>query len=564
LTADITKVLDCDIIVLGAGGGGLVAAARASALSDKKIIIVEKAARSGGGASGAGDFRVYNSKWQKERGLDDSLQTDLLKFMDETYWKLDRELVLNTFLATGEFFDWCCTLSDDVADHWKPGRYIFDFPDKGPVIPTYSAPGGGPGGPGEGPPPGDSPAPGNAGVPTKDGKGPKTPDDAAGPMMAMGMRSGTYICKLLTAYLKEKNVPILLKHKVVDFEMENNKIAAVICESEDGLVKINCKAVIMSTGSWINNQKYLEMASPNFAKLDPGPLMPGGHRNSNYTGDGIALAEKAGAYVDLQSFVIRPMGPSPKGPGGGMPGTGSESVTAMCRHPYGLQINKNGKRFTCEPSSVRLDLFYSAHIVLDQPDAVSYIVFGLNTAKAADAHVDGPTYKPAGIFGTCRFPDDIEADLASDKSVIRADTIEELAEKMGVPAHNLKATIERYNRSCEKGFDDDCFKSAEFLVPVEAPYYAAECEINTDGAFGGVLVNAKMEAYSKDVKLETPCRPFDNPESASIVEGLYVIGDFASGRFINDWGMKRQIINDLSWAFASGFIAAQSAVDYLK
>ena len=154
MTAEITKVIDCDIIVLGAGGGGLVAAARAAALSDKRIVIVEKAARSGGGASGAGDFRVYNSKWQKERGLEDNLQTDLLKFMDETYWKLDRELVLRTFLATGEFFDWCCSLGDDVADHWKPGRYIFDFPDKGPVIPTYSSPtpeggpGGGPGGPG--------------------------------------------------------------------------------------------------------------------------------------------------------------------------------------------------------------------------------------------------------------------------------------------------------------------------------------------------------------------------------------------------------------------------------
>lgn len=49
-----------------------------------------------------------------------------------------------------------------------------------------------------------------------------------------------------------------------------------------------------------------------------------------------------------------------------------------------------------------------------------------------------------------------------------------------------------------------------------------------------------------------------------LVEGLYVTGDFASGRFINDLGFKRQIINDLSWAFASGLIAGESAVEYLK
>ncbi len=49
-----------------------------------------------------------------------------------------------------------------------------------------------------------------------------------------------------------------------------------------------------------------------------------------------------------------------------------------------------------------------------------------------------------------------------------------------------------------------------------------------------------------------------------LVEGFYVVGDFASGRFINDLGFKRQIINDLSWAFASGLIAGESAVKYLK
>lgn len=38
----------------------------------------------------------------------------------------------------------------------------------------------------------------------------------------------------------------------------------------------------------------------------------------------------------------------------------------------------------------------------------------------------------------------------------------------------------------------------------------------------------------------------------------------SSSRFINDGGLKRQIINDLAWAFSSGFIAGEQAAEYLK
>ena len=62
-------------------------------------------------------------------------------------------------------------------------------------------------------------------------------------------------------------------------------------------------------------------------------------------------------------------------------------------------------------------------------------------------------------------------------------------------------------------------------------------------------VNPDMQAYKK---------------GGGLVEGLYVVGDFATGRYINMTGVKVQVINDLSWAFASGFIAANSACKYLK
>jgi len=535
------KTMECDIAILGAGGSGIVAAARAASLSNNKIIVVEKAHYTGGGAAMAGDFRIYGSQWQKDHSLSDSLNSDLLKVMDMTYWKLDRQLVLRTFLATGQFFDWACTLADNVAAHFAPGHYGMDSPGNGPTVPTYAGLRGSTSAASR---PGEGIAAGGKSASAE-------PGDTGAPLSPMGVRNGTYLTRLMATECRKKNVQVLLKHKVVDVEVTGGKIAAVIVESEQGLIRITCRACILATGSWINNRKYLEMASPVYAKLDPGPLIPSGHRNIHYTGDGIALAEKAGAFVDYDSFCIRPMGPHPRGPSQkrGIPMSGSRTVEAIRLQAKVLEINKEGKRYTCEPSAIRLGFFDAAHVALQQPDGITFVVFSRNILDAAVRESRENHSKEHRGFHPS-LPDDIDADLASDDSVHQADTIEELAVKMGVPPVALKTSIEKYNVSCTAGFDDDCFKPKENLMPLESgPYYAAEMEIQTDGAFGGVLVNADMQAYKK---------------GGGLVEGLYVTGDFASGRFINDLGVKRQIINDLAWAFASGYLAAESAVNYLS
>jgi fumarate reductase flavoprotein subunit len=121
---------------------------------------------------------------------------------------------------------------------------------------------------------------------------------------------------------------------------------------------------------------------------------------------------------------------------------------------------------------------------------------------------------------------------------------------MGIDPAALKETISNYNRYCEEGFDRDCFKEKEYLVPCnQAPYYAVRAKLGTDGAFGGVLVNGDMQAYRQD---------------GSLIDGLYVTGDFASGRFVNMTGAKVQILNDMSWALASGFLAGTNAANGLK
>jgi fumarate reductase flavoprotein subunit len=121
---------------------------------------------------------------------------------------------------------------------------------------------------------------------------------------------------------------------------------------------------------------------------------------------------------------------------------------------------------------------------------------------------------------------------------------------MGVNKKDFLETIRKYNENCEKGRDWDFFKRKDALVPInKPPYYAYMGKLMTDGAFGGVQVNPEMQAYKPD---------------GGLVEGLYVTGDFTSSRFINFGGIKHQVINDLSWAFSSGFLAGTNAGRYLE
>jgi fumarate reductase flavoprotein subunit len=511
----------CDLLVLGGGGGGLTAAVRVADITDRKVIILEKAGYLGGGAIQAGGFAFHNSNYQKERGLPDHLQEALIQAMDETLWLLDRDLVYRSFLASGAFFDWHLTFAPDVKDCYGMGG-----PVVGPEMPMYNGKHGG--------------------------------------------RGGTYVMKLLIAKAKELGVDVMLKSKVVDVEVENGKITAAMAETPEGKVKIHCRACVLATGSWINNKKFMKKVYPEFAQVDPGPLKQGGHRSSTYTGDGFAIAKKIRAFIDYDGLAVNVGGPMTIAP--------CETLATMCIHPYSLEINLEGKRWACEPSIQRAN---SGYQLARQPECSTYVMCDRNTIRQAAVHPDDmPRMGFGPMAPKMKFPTDIDADLemaVTGKSkgpvmpgvgaigapgseddglppvvgrpLYYAETLDDMARVMEVPAEALKATITHYNECCKNGFDDDFFKAKKYLVPLTGPYYAVKSTAGSDGAFGGVKVNANMQAYAED---------------GGLVEGFYVVGDFASGRFINIHSEKKQIMHDLTWAFSSGFIAGESIAAYLN
>jgi succinate dehydrogenase/fumarate reductase flavoprotein subunit len=134
-----------------------------------------------------------------------------------------------------------------------------------------------------------------------------------------------------------------------------------------------------------------------------------------------------------------------------------------------------------------------------------------------------------------------DGDPVEDGWAVRADTIEELAEKIEVPANELTTTVDTWNESCEKGVDVQFYRAPDWLTPVKtAPFYAIPMEpefINTDG---GPVRDAQARIIDRD---------------GDPIPGLYSAGEFGSV-----WCNMYQGGGNLSECVQFGRIAAESII----
>jgi hypothetical protein len=171
----------------------------------------------------------------------------------------------------------------------------------------------------------------------------------------------------------------------------------------------------------------------------------------------------------------------------------------------------------------------------------------------------GKNFIPRGLPGNPAMPGMVDGKASPEelkkaasmagKHVVIGDSIEELADKLGIDRKTLVATVKRYNELCAKGHDDDYFKSEKYLLPIEkGPFYAFDNFLGMDGANGGLAINENMQIMGDD----------------GPVGGLYASGDVTGSRYVNRGGDRTVIVNDNTWAAASGFLAGQNIGKQLK
>lgn len=88
-----------------------------------------------------------------------------------------------------------------------------------------------------------------------------------------------------------------------------------------------------------------------------------------------------------------------------------------------------------------------------------------------------------------------------NNSLVKADTVEKLAEKINVPVNNLKTTFERFNQAAESGNDAEFHREAKTMRKMDdGPYYAVRMNYTVLNTQGGPERNSKAQIIDHENK----------------------------------------------------------------
>jgi flavocytochrome c len=235
------------------------------------------------------------------------------------------------------------------------------------------------------------------------------------------------------------------------------------------------KAVVLACGGYAYNTEMLKQYS--FDK---------GYRakytgSVSHTGDGIRAGMMIGA--DLRCMGQIGAIPAVQRPGQriarivhtpGDPRYHSDDNS----HYSIIAVNKKGKRFTNEAGYYN----YVAYDMLIPGNLPNYLIFDELVRTSGTA--SWPTWSGNN-------DKDIE-----DGTTQKAETIRELAKKIGVAPEALEETLNNYNLNAERGVDPEFGKTRD-LEPIKTPpFYAFERIVGIHSTMGGLKINTKAQVIN--------------------------------------------------------------------
>ena len=494
-----------DVVVCG-GGSGIVAAVRAAQLG-KKVILVEKSDKLGGNTDYAHAFFPVYSKWHEQAGMPDVREQAVEHYKKVTEGVLEEDVLRTAVYGCSEFFDWLCTFG--TADKVYHLVNLGDADAHGPIY-----------------------GPGLLDFPNRIRDNLLCRDDAIGPGWG-----GTYVKHTMLEAIRDQKLDVEIltgtaaKHLQVD---ETGAICGLVCEDRGGEVRIKTPAVILATGGFGKSDEKLREFAPWFFEGET-PI----HRFSvpTDTGDGIDILRELGVEPNPERVFISMFGPKHH--------PFSNVLADLALEPENIQVNRDGVRWIDEAGQ----LFAMTEHIAEQPGEISWVVGSRdNWAALADKFLKNPAFaSKAYLYETWEAELEEEAALPVDPPVHKADTLHELGLKCGMPEGALEKTVERYNRFCETGSDEDFGKAKELLRPIggKGPYYAVLGKRFSEAAMGGLMVDGR-------------CRVLRNDGSA--VPGLYGVGDATSAMHRRG---KLAVISELTWAVASAYTSGADAAGYV-
>ena len=493
---DIKETFTADVVVVGAGMAGMCAAVSA-AQSGAKVILLEKTGKTNYRGM---DIGMIGSRAQKSVGNNLDRDEVITEIMRTGGYRGDQRVVRLWAANSGACFDWL----EDMAKEYGIGVAPVpveeqDLHQAGFKYYTTGA----------------------AFFVPNDEAMKDTPKLADPSQMAV-----RYV--LLKAANKA-GVDIHFNTPAAQLVREGKgKVTGVIAKTEEGAyIKINAnKGVILCAGDYGGDKDMLEELIPT-SKYMYGNAYPGDFN----TGDGHKMGLWVGAAMDEEPHVPNYFDIGLEGrPAGYKP-------VPLTRQPW-LNVNLRGERYGNE------DLPYSYICNDDRQQPGKGMKWVIWDSKWQDEVARFKMISCKAMRPPLHDPKEVEA-LIAEGVIKSANTIEELIQKMGVPADTCKATIARYNELAKAGKDLDFGKRSEVLTTIEkAPFYAAKLGACLLVALGGLRVNDKLQVLDTE----------DNP-----IPGLYAAGNNSGSFFAVDYPMTTHGLTH-GRAITFGYLAAKNAV----
>lgn len=447
--------MEQDVIVIGTGGAGM-AAAMAAADAGAKVLNLDKMSKSGGVWSyRGGTFTACQTKVQIKSGTfgdsPDLYYTDMMRWPTNRAWASSEVLRY--------YVDHCAEAID-----WLDSQGAFA-------------------------PPWDKAMPGMYGDPWS------VPRSYAvfGPILR-------FMQPVYQKYLDRGDITLKTSTRVLSLIEKDGAVTGLRAKSEDGReTDYYAGAVVVCTGGYGSNPEMLKRNFPKARTVQS-------HARDWATGDGHRMCEAVGAGLVNMDHTFE------TGPYGGAiadPSNPNREIAHinMVKYPGAIWVSNEGKRVVREDVGGYLPALRDA--LAAAPDTM------LNVVLDSKMRAVNKTILTA-IFDTPERPWEWFDEKAAEGVIIKkADTLEELAGKLSLPAAALAETVRKWNASIDAGKDEE-FGRLDLTMKLEnPPYFGIATGTIAIGSSGGPAVNARQEVLRA---------------SGRVIGGLYAAGEAAGYR----------------------------------
>lgn len=299
--------------------------------------------------------------------------------------------------------------------------------------------------------------------------------------------------KVLAKVAEDAGVTFFYSTRATQLIKDGDRVTGVVGQTKDKKnIRVNAaKAVILACGDYQNNKEMSDFYLPDVRYFE--------RKQGNKKGDGHKMGVWAGGVIEPLNHT-KMLHDFDAGP------------STMCDFPF-LSVNDKGERFCCETIPMSLYNNY-----LRGKDRTGYYsqIFDSNYMTQTEGWpgkvVDPETLKnwmpeEAG---------DHKGVLEPFIATFKADTLEELAGKLGIPQDTFVATVKRYNEMVAQGKDTDFGKAQKFLKPIEkAPFYGMHRHIRLSAICSGLVVDGNSQVLTG--------------VEGQPIPGLFAIGNQAGG-----------------------------------